>query len=112
LCLLLPPLLSNIFVFHSKLHNQGCQMIYLGTINVNFYWIFKGHGMEILVYFMTIWYILGIFGTLYGHLVLLCQLYIFTNLGFLNQTKLATLRKTVHSHMHMYACMYVASSET
>jgi hypothetical protein len=73
--------------------DQGCQMVYFKTKTPNlggvlqwkmWVYLFYGH----LVYFMTIWYILGQFGIVYG-----IGIY-FPRFGMLHQNNLATLPRT------------------
>jgi hypothetical protein len=50
---------------------QGCQMVCFQTKNPNLGKFCRALECKMLVYFMVIWNILGLFGIFYGHLVIL-----------------------------------------
>jgi hypothetical protein len=45
---------------------HGCQMVYFQTTNLNLGKFWRALELKMLVYFMTIWNILGPFGVIYG----------------------------------------------
>jgi hypothetical protein len=49
--------------------NQGCQMVYFQTKNPNLGKFWMDLEWKMLLYFMTIWNILGPFGIIYDRLV-------------------------------------------
>jgi hypothetical protein len=68
--------------------DQGCQMVCLQTENPNLGKFCRVSLWKILLYFMTIWSILGTFEIFYSHLVYFVVIwYIFPRFGILDEEK-------------------------
>jgi hypothetical protein len=80
---------------------QGCQIVYLYTKNGNFNAYLEASGWKNLVYFMAIWYILGILiYCMYSHLVFLWPFrYIYPILACFTKKNLAALMYIMHMYI-------------
>jgi hypothetical protein len=72
--------------------DQGCQMVFFQTKNLDLGKCWRAFEFKKLVYYMAIWNILQPFGILYGHLVISWQIwYIFPVLVYCVKKNLAAL---------------------